>query len=68
MPKYKEKVFKAKDLINSKPTTVKMGKYIYLYVSTNLLTDVVTLKNLSTREYGEIDYYELQEILNDKKR
>ncbi len=67
MPKYKEKVFKAKDFINSKPPTIKIGKNSYLYVSTDLVTNIVVLKNLTTGERGEIDFYELQKIINDKK-
>ena len=63
MPKYKEKVFKAKELINSKPPTIKIGKHTYLYVSTNVLTNAVVLKNLDTGVRGEMDFYELKDIL-----
>ena len=65
MPKYKEKVFSAKELINSKPPTIKIGSNTYLYVSTNVFTNVVTLKNVATEERGEMDFYELEEILNN---
>ena len=65
MPKYKQRLFKAKELIDSKPPTVKIGKNTYLYVSTNVVTDVVTLKNLATGERGEMDFYKLKDILKN---
>lgn len=65
MPKYKEKVFNAKELIDSKPPTIKIGNNTYLYVSTNVVTNVVTLKNVATGVRGEMDFYELKDILDN---
>ena len=67
MPKYKERVFKAKELIDSKPPIIKIGSNTYLYVSTNVVTNVVTLKNVATGERGEMDFYQLKDILNERK-
>lgn len=56
MPKYKPFEFEQ--------PTVKIGNINYLYVSIDLVTNIVVLKNLTTGERINKNFYEIKK--NDK--
>ena len=62
----KEKVFKAKLFLSSKPPTFTLKGVEYLNCGIDLRTDIVTIKNIKSGNYGEIDFYKLQKKIDDE--
>jgi len=49
---------------NEKLSKVIINGVEYLNCGTDLVTNIVTIKNIKSGNYKEIDYYKLQECLN----
>lgn len=47
------------------PTTFKVGDREFLYCGTDLETNLVTVKNLLSGNKKDIDFYELQKLIED---
>ena len=58
----KEKVFSAKKFMVRNTTTFKKGGIEFLISKTDIITDLVTIKNMSNGKKKDIDYYKLKEI------
>ena len=55
----KNKVYKAKDYLNSKQPTLIHEGVKHLNCGIDLVTDLVTIKNLETGKYKEVNFYKL---------
>ena len=59
-----------RDMLALSDENEKLSNFIYkgvkhLRVGTDLRTNIVTIKNLTTNEYEKINYYELKKLIND---
>jgi len=62
----REKVFNSKLFLSSKPPIFTIKGVEYLNCGCNLVTNMVTIKNIKSREYQEIDFYKLQKMIEDE--
>jgi len=62
----REKVFSAKPFLESKPPTFIVKGVEFLNCGCDLRTNLVTVKNIKSGEYKEIDFYKLQKIIEDE--
>ena len=66
MAKSYQKVFKASNFRNVKQPTFTIKGVEYLNCGIDLRTNIVTIKNIKSGNYGEIDFYELQKKIEDE--
>jgi hypothetical protein len=66
MAKTYQKAFKASIFKDVKQPTFTLKGVEYLNCGIDLRTNIVTIKNIESGNYGEIDFYKLQKKLKDE--
>lgn len=67
MAKKYQKVFKASVFKDVKQPIFTIKGVEYLNCGIDLRTNIVTIKNIKSGNYGEIDFYKLQKKIDDEK-
>ncbi|MCP4159845.1 MAG: hypothetical protein GY760_07215 [Deltaproteobacteria bacterium] len=68
MAKKYQKAFDSSIFKNVKQPTFTLKGVEYLNCGIDLRTNIVTIKNIKSGNYGEIDFYKLQKKLKDDKK
>ena len=66
MAKKYQKAFDSSIFKNVKQPTFTLKGVEYLNCGIDLRTNIVTIKNIKSGNYGEIDFYKLQKKLKDE--